>query len=450
MKWTSKHQALLSSLRAGQIIPSLYARLSSEHYTASEQDLRRLAAWPSALREEPSWAFIEPVLDKPEMWPQVWERATKMGWSPVCAHHHALLFTHLTQKLVQDEEFELASWCWEQVVESWKQVFLSTYPHTMLADLSTVPDTSTYHDTLNKLLEPLVHELTTHVHQGLGLDAKDALNSMPSSSALARWAWRALKSMQGQWSNVSPDAFGALTRASASSSVSQASLTKDIIERFEQAVDALVLADVEEQALLAPFEWMVTVHELLRLDSDARVALVRRTVSTAWSLRKLDRDDEPMFTALFERGRAINDVLADDLLTHKVIGNNSKCSDFIVFLGEQEYTSEDRRALFEHAQKVCPGHRNSALLLSYECIRQAKALATNLTSVSAMLVRRTGPSKDVQQTIDRMVAELDTAYEVYGLNEKLPETAAIVVQAIERLGIEAPERFILTQDNGET
>lgn len=445
MKWTNHHQKLLLALRAQQLIPKLHMRLTFERYVATEDDMRRLSAWPDALSQDPGWPRIEPVLDQPDAWPAAWHRATELGWSPKSDHHNALFFTQMTDRFASDEDYENALWSWTEAIGAWKRLMQSDYPSALLADLTPEADEDTrqnHQQTLRDLLSPLIEDKAHALRDALRLD-DDRRQNEQIDKRQARFAWSALDMAKVILNDIdtTQDHFGILTHLLSQTSQKQETIRMETIARFERMVQALDLNEATGEALVGPFEWVTQVFEMLGANSHGSISIVEQVVDLGWSLRRLGLDDNNKdFEHILQITSHFNDDLSRRVKSLETFGHNAKCADFLVFKGELADTTESRKAIFERGLEICPGHRNSAMLLSYEYLNEAHALIYQLKLVPGTVSRTLSPSKAVEDTVLKAWAKVEQAEDVFPTNKELEQYVARVETTAKRLGVTLPPR----------
>lgn len=442
--WTSQHAALLLALRAERLIPKLFKRLSLERYEATEADLRRLSEWPSELARQPGWALIEPVLDEPGAWPDAWERAREAGFSPTCDHHHALLFSRLTSSFVRDHEYEHARWAWREAIEAWRRVMASGYPRELLDDLidqreDTSPELERAREhVITTLLDPLFDEHIDRLRAALGL-GNDKLGAL--DRRVARFSWSALgqarKSLRDD-ALLGQDLFGTLAHARQRATSARVQIAVEAVERFKKLAEQLDASETPGPELLGPFEWAAQTFELIGHTEYASTTIVTQAVQFAWRLRKVGRDEEAEFFRLFDIVEPFNKDLYARLERHDTFGHNSKCADFIVFRGEPLLEHRERRALFERALAICPGHRNASMLMSYEHLHEANQAIGQAQLILAPMRHIPGNDKP-SQLINKAWEALDRARAVFPTNEKIPDYEQRIRDEATRLRVDLPE-----------
>lgn len=446
--WTPQHAALLGALRAERLVPHLFRRLSLERYVVDDEELARLHDWPSTLMRDPGWEIIEPVLERPVAWPAAWHQACERGWSPMSDHHHALLFDRLTARMLRDGEYEQAQWAWIEALSAWARVAETDYLERLLGDLVEVsadaeedPEAqATREQVVRELLVPMIAERAQDLQEALGL-----LNAQPSGGIerrRARFAWSALELTREILGRAGRrDTLGMLARAAREVERVTETIVGEVIARFEQHYSALELSTVGAEALLAPFEWISAVASLIGHHEAASIHVVRTVVELGWTLRRMGRDEDPKagFAKVLQTTEGFNLDLEKRLLSRDVLGNNSKCADFLVFQGELERAPK-RSALFERGLKVCPGHRNSAMLLSYDKLNEANSVLVQLAATSSVSRMVPSSARHNEEQVLRAHDLILSATRLYPSNDALPGYTSRLEEAAARLHITLPER----------
>ena len=445
---------LLAALRAEHLIPKLYARLSMERYSADEDELRRMAAWPEALMREPGWPLLKSALEQPQAWPAVWHQATERGFRPETDHHHALLFGRLSARFVRDQDYEGAQWAWNESIRAWRRVLGDAeYIPALLRDLAPEADEPALQAlalSQRELLVPLAQDRQAQLMQALRLEDEGEPSAAQLDRRLARFAWSALEmtrvillgpdALGGQQddSHAAPhdapaDALGALDALALASAQAQAQTRARALTRFTRMVQSVDLATARDEALLAPFEWAVAVFELVGVTPQVSVEVVHQIVETCWSLERLRQDqDRQELVHLLQRGDAFARHMEHHLDSPQLFGHNSTCADFLVFQAEQASDRAERRAILTRALKACPGHRNSALLMSHELLHEA-SLLLGQSQVRTLTAMRGDPA-----LVQRAWHKVLEAEQLYPHNKSLEAYKLKVQEASQRLGLAYP------------
>lgn len=446
--WSDAHQKLLETLQAQQLIPPLYARLSLERYAAHEDDLRRLVAWPRVLQRQPGWKLIEPALNHSDAWPETWELASQMGFEPLAHHHHALLFTHLTERLIKDREFDHASWTWTQCLKSWKSLANSNYLTELIEDITPQraanddrETTSHAHgEILTSLLTPMFDAHEQGLYQAIALDPTTNTITSKFDQRLAQFHIRAFESFLtlhdvGFTHPCYPNAHELWEALYDKTIAIKHTIRETLLQAFEQATSQVNISDDEAYILLAPFEWIASCCNIMRIDDEIATLVVTQAVEFGWKMRKLGReDDSDEFDRMLMVCAPFQQHLVQAIESGRLVGPNSKCSDFMVFQGEHADEHDTRKELFERALQICPGHRNASLMLSYEHLYLANQTMAALSRIPAPL-KHLNAGERTKKLWNEAHKHIETAREIYPFNTKLESYEERLKAAAERLRV---------------
>jgi len=158
-------------------------------------------------------------------------------------------------------------------------------------------------------------------------------------------------------------------------------------------------------------------------------------VATCWRLRKIDRDHGAAFGDMLAVAAPFNEDLTRRLESFSsAFGHNSRCADFLVFQGERADSSAERKSLFERGLAVCPGHRNSAMLLSHEYLIEVDKLLLKTATMPAAFARVS--SRRVETNVREAWDLCQTCERVYPYNEHLDEYRERVRAEADRFGLD--------------
>ncbi len=449
--WSPQHAALLESLRAQALIPRLYARLSLERYTASEDDLRRLMAWPSTLMQQTGWALIEPALDHVDAWPETWHLATEMGFEPVADHHHALLFGRLTLRLIKDQEYDQATWTWTECISSWRRLACSDYLTNLLQDIAQPveeddPEDNSYtplhEEVVTHLLDHLIEHHEHNLNDAIRLLDADRSRRTDIDYRLAKFSWSALAATLLLMQEISEDdlerfpiSTSMCTQAHRRVAQFKTTLRRQVMEVFEKDYAQIDLNDDDSIQLLSSFSWIARCAELIGRDTEMSTLVVTSAVELGWKLRRTGREEEgDDFERMLMMCTPFHKFLMRQLAQHTVVGPNSKCADFLVFQGESSNDHEHRKQRFERAIEICPGHRNASLMLSYEHLHLANQALHAISLIPAPLKHLPVGErpKMLWRTANKHVEEART---IYPFNERLEDYQERLDKAAQRMRI---------------
>lgn len=434
--WQREHAALLNALRAASIVPTLYRRLSLERYTPTDVEIRRLRDWAASLRDDPAWSVVAAVLDKPAAWPLVWEEASHAGFSARSDHHHALLLGRFCERFLAAQDFEGAAWSYRQSVAAWSRVFATDYPRE-LADV-VAPDLPDPVELLETMLDDVVDARVRNMRAGTGLATPAELPAL--DRRMLRFAHRALRDVQEIVEAQPSDPHGTLARLARLAREGIGTVNAEILSRFDKIGDDTDLAVAEGDGILGRFRWVAEYFEIVGHTEQAATDVVGQAVETCWALRRIGRDGRPEFAALLPIVAPFNDELLRRVMSlQSAFGHNGVCADFLVFQGEKAKGSDERKAIFQKGLDVCPGHRNSAMLLAWELVHEANGILTQTALAPSLLSIVPGTASRVDQLVKRAWDLCNEAERIYAFNENLPETRDKVRAEAARLRITLPE-----------
>ena len=453
--WSPAHAALLEALRAQALIPRLYERLALERDGASEEELRRLMAWPAELMRQPGWALIEPSLDDPNAWPETWQLAREMGFTPLCEHHHALLFGRLTERLVEAEHYDQARWTWSEALKSWRALAKTPYLPELLDVVLPEPDMTTadeaqrdnpaplHQELLTTLLDDLIARRVSGLRRAWRLDESDRERRSRLDHRLARFEWYALDEASavlgadaaGSSQARARDASSMLRHAGALAYDARRALRAELREVFARDTAQIDVTQDSSEQLLSSFSFLAECSELIGHDLDTSTQVVLAAVELAWKLRHTGREEQgDDLSRLLLLAAPFHAELMRHIEREGYVGPNSKCSDFLVFQGEDSPDHATRRAAFERALTICPGHRNASLMLSYEHLHLAAQALNALGLIPAPLKHL--PVGERPKMLWRSAKQhIDEAEAIYPFNERLERYRATLSEVAERLRI---------------
>ena len=443
--WSPEHAALLEALRADHVVPKLWRRLSFERYEASSHEIETLRDWPQSLMEDAaSWLEVEAALETPEAWPHAWNQATAQGWSTPNHHHHALLFWEFTTRFLRDKEYEHAAWSWEQTLRAWEG-FLGDEGYIRALLRSVVGDSAQegeegsdeFVSVVRELPLPLIRTMVKGLRESTGLDRPTGIKAAVDRQGL-RFMWWALGKV-GQWRGEGGDPFGALSGGVAQAEAGQKRVVKEVLDRWGESLEAMDLSAIEQKLASVPFEVLQTVAEVVGIDAMSAVHVVEKVVEVGWKLEKLGRGKPGgLLDDVIGNTRIFNDALERHIGSGVAFGHQSKCADFLVFEGDLCRDRTVRHALFARALEVCPGHRNAALLLCHERIKQVAGLLAHVESMGSVGLMLPRGRDRARELVGEMHQRLEQAWEVYPFDEDFGAYALKVETMASRLGVSLP------------
>ncbi|AWV88407.1 hypothetical protein DN745_03215 [Bradymonas sediminis] len=437
----SPKRRLLAALRAKTLVPTLIHCLSRGRSKARKDDPRILRDWVESIVTDPGWQVIGPrveaLAEDPKKsgtrlaadWLQLWSKAVAAGWSPRTDHHHALLFGRFCDEAVAAKDFESAEYFWTESVAAWLRVLSSDYLDAWLKGMG-----ATKAQTREQLLEPIIAARAAQLRSGLSLE--NAANPTAVDLQKTRFAWQALTHLAAQIKasgSEEPALIGLGDAVARDLGDTQAAL----LRQFARMIDALDLSAPNIDALLAPFNWADAIFEILPIDASVAARVSDAAVDIGWKLRKLGPDElDKWMKRLLSAARPFNDALEAFILDGQAFGQNSTCADFLVFRGEHRSRSKGRDAFFERAIKVCPGHRNASMMLSYEKLLNLSDLLLRVRMVPSAITMLPGTATRVETAIAEAWELLEQAESLYPSNDKIDEYRQQLAHEAKRLGTE--------------
>ncbi len=435
----TQHAALLEALRGERVVPALLRRVSLERCTASNEEVVRLTDWPTALRDSPgAWAELEPALEDPEAWPDAWERARALGFSPRADHHHALLFGRLTDTLIARQEHETARYTWRECLRSWCALMSSGYANELVAQLvdpDRVEDVGA--EVVSSLLTRLPEARADELVRTLRLDDERIPPGEAPDRRIARLHWQALEAIR-EVAGDDDGAWGSIASLRAATAASRERVVEGAVARFESALEGLDLTQADSDTLLAPFEWLAELFALLGHHEASSITAVRSVVEMGWKLRKVGRDEEGDFERLLELMQPYNEDLSARHLAGTSFGHNSKCADYLTFQAEFTADAPPKRALLEGALAVCPGHRNASMLMSYAHLNRANVLM-NMTKLYPGVAGALPGGGRIESLVLEAWDELESSRRIWPHNESVDAYRDTVRAEAQRFGVDLGE-----------
>ncbi len=445
-----QHAALLEALRGERVIPSLLRRVSLERCVASNEEVVRLTDWPTALREEPaSWAELEPALEDPEAWPDAWERARAIGFSPRAEHHHALLFERMTDQLIARQEHETARYTWRECLRSWRALMESDYARGLLAELVDPELADEMGDEIvSGLLARLPGSRAEALSRALRLDDERINPGEAPDRRLARLHWSAITAARDEAGDAE-GVYGSLASLRQAARAATHRIVDGAVARFDRALEAVDITQADGDTLIAPFEWLAELFALIGNHEAASVTAVCSAVELGWKLRKIGRDEEGDFERLLTLVQPFNEDLSARHVNGTSFGHNSKCADFLTFQAEFTSDAPPKRALLEGAMAVCPGHRNASMLMSYAHLNRANVLMNMTKMYPSAMGGLPGGSRRVSTIVLEAWEELEGARRAWPHNEAVESYRDTVRKEAARFRVDLGEEEDQPEDPTE-
>ena len=419
MKWKVEHEALRSALRAQGVSPHLLRRLSLEKIEPDEALLGRTRDWIVSLKDDPGWPILERNLTQVNAFPDAFHQASQLGFSPRSDHHHALIFEFFARKFLEKNDFKNAHYAIVEWYRAWCRLsrgdYISRLVESVAADLSEDEIAVVSTNFLADIFPDMVAQLNDP--GGVRTGFID-LNSLGFLAKICR-------TISADEAEVNQPHIKQL-RQSITQTVP--TMNAKVATKFIGEVEALDLDQGEADALTKPFQYVRDYFEIVGLNSTISQSVITRVVSFCWDLRRLDRDEIPAFSAVLKICEFFNQDLINKLLADsdspsfgtEAFGHNSTCSDFLVFKAEQ-LQGAPRRLPLELGLKICPGHRNCSVLLSYEYLRDVDEILLKTAPIpSARMMIKWGKSSviDLLNDAEQKVRDAEDLHPVNKSLEK--------------------------------
>lgn len=168
------------------------------------------------------------------------------------------------------------------------------------------------------------------------------------------------------------------------------------------------------------------MHELLTL------WVIERAVQWAWPLYK--GKAQPRLEAIVTATRPFGTHLESMLLRGiGAFGRQALCADYLLFVADFA-SGDDEERILQRALKVCPGHRNARLMLSYQRLHDAHLQLIRIETREPLERYVPGLSHSIDDAFERAQAAIALAEELFPANERLPDYQARLAKARERYG----------------
>jgi hypothetical protein len=438
--WQPEHQALLDALRADDTVPTLVDRLTGGAYTATRDDARRWRGWGLALSESDAGARLIELRHARAEWPDAWERFETEGFTPLADHHSALLFRELTWRLADSGALDESARAWRRSLHAWARLERTHYLRDLGEHLTAGSDTDAT-PIIAQLLVPDVESFSAELKRALQIGADD-FGAIDRSAAA--WAWSCLDSTSAL---IGEDGDNQLVaRARQSAMEAKAYAVASATTRFRRGVDAIDWAAGDTADITSPFVWLAQVCGIVEFRESIATTALKAMIDGAWTLRKIDRDDEAVFGALVEAGLPFAESVISRLDRGDAFGQGSRAADYLVFRGEQATDSAERVALFERALELSPGHRNASLLYSYELLIDVENWLAQIAANPAVITRVPLVGDSIGELVGRAWARLDEVERIYPYNTRLDDYRARVRAEAERLSVPLDDDTAGTDD----
>ena len=170
----------------------------------------------------------------------------------------------------------------------------------------------------------------------------------------------------------------------------------------------------------------LTVEGLLR-------ELLDKSVAWAWPLYKTK--EETRLKDLLDASKPFAAHVESLLLRDAgAFGRQSVLADHLLFVADF-HPAEEQAAIFRRAIKICPGHRNSRLMLSYHRVNLARKALLRAEANDPLKVLTNIGKLSAREAIAEAEAHLDEAEELFPDNERLAEFRGKIAALRERFGV---------------
>ncbi len=430
MKWKVEYEALRNALSAADLSPHLFKRLSLEKIEPDEALLGRTRDWIISLKQDPGWAILEPNLTKANAFPNAYFLAAEKGFSERSDHHHALIFEGFATHFLERKDFQSARYAILEWFRAWVRISASDYIDTFIKEVGPDLAQEEIDDLLRHLLPDILDTFFALFDDPAGLR-----NSLIDTVTLKFFKELSL-AIQEEKTNHSTLQIDALTTAFANK-----------IPMLNAQVNTKFLRDITElemngaaNIMCAPFEYVRDYYATIGMSATISQQVITECVEFCWSLRKLDLDEGPAFSRAINICDFFNKDLVEKLVNvdttsnWEAFGHNSTCSDFLVFQAELA-DRPARRQILELGLKICPGHRNSSLLLSFDYLHDIDDILLKSAPIpSARMMIKWGKDS-IEEMFEKADACLRQAEEIYPTNEKLDKYKKRVRNEKARLGL---------------
>ncbi len=187
------------------------------------------------------------------------------------------------------------------------------------------------------------------------------------------------------------------------------------------------------EELAAPFKILLDLKRVRGFDEHASIWALETAVAWSWPLFNIK--DTARLQGLLDAARPfVQHVEALLLRGGGAFGRNSLCADYLLFAADF-VPYEEQHAWFRRALEVCPGHRNSRLMLSYNLLNKARAELVKAESTSPLEELGILNAAQAIEAARRAQTLLDEVEEIFPQNERLPETRERLARVCEKLKV---------------
>lgn len=191
--------------------------------------------------------------------------------------------------------------------------------------------------------------------------------------------------------------------------------------------------DDDRAALLRPFDTLRWVTDILGPHEDLSVWALDKAVVWAWPLYKTKA--ETRLKDLLDASKPFATHVESLLQRHAgAFGRQGVLADHILFMADF-HPAEEQAAMFRRAMTICPGHRNSRLMLSYHQVNLARRALLKAEANDPLKVLTNIGKLAAREAIAEAEAHLDEAEELFPDNERLAEYRQKVAALRERFKV---------------
>ena len=415
-------------LTEAAVLPALLRQLKGKDLVESD-DPARIADLLDILRGDPDFRpLLKALLDPDEnarrarfsaLWPTIQARLTPRG-----RHHLALLHTRWGWEALEGGAGPAAAGReWRKASRHWSHVLAD---EVFLTDLASASGASPKATALG--VEAVGWILKTH---GDALMAGIDETGVHNPEAL-KPHWQVLvEAPDLMLLDETPDAVR--RQLEASSSILRRQLIDKGMDVAQEQAQPIESTKATDGQLAQPFLTLQALVQVCGMQEDLSIWALDQAVQWSWPLYKTK--EEVRLKRLLEASRPFADHV-ESLIRRNAgaFGRNSVCADYLLFVADFQDT-EGQPATFRRALEVCPGHRNSRLMLSFHKLNLARielAKAENPTPLGELGLVSDRASIDAARKAKGFI---DEAEEIFPLNEKIADYRARQIAAFERHGL---------------
>ncbi len=319
------------------------------------------------LRQDPGFEALGRALLEPEagaragqfalVWPAVHQRLDSV------AHHHlALLYTRWGWNALGQQERPQRVWAWwQKALEAYGASLGNEHFLTQLCHDAQLPDKAPdlLSNVLDWLIEPHAQALVTAL--------EDALSLKP---ALVAAHWSVLKHAAESLEKGGLTDVLALKQVELGCAMWQRRVIDKALAMVDEMARPVESIGAKREELIRPFEMLRLVTEITGPNEDISVWALEKCVEWSWPLYKSKEEIrlKDMLDASRPFAKHVESLLGRGT---GAFGRNNASADYILFSADF-VPFEEQAAHFRRALEICPGHRNSRLMLSYHKLNLAR------------------------------------------------------------------------------